>query len=284
MKLETEEPAERETPARKKAGEVQLSFWETSAPSSPAPKKLTKAAVTKLVSNLSPRISSIVGSEIISGNLQPATWALALAYSDGSHDQAMTHYARLRLESLTDCATDTKAKEQALEARRRAGFKKMTTPLPRLYLGNLTPPGMRNRRRISLSPLWLAGLWISATAACAAFTRFFSENFDEPASRIGIPGSLLIAALLVTSLVMIHLLLPRTRLLLRYAIPFGAWTAACTSCYFGLMILKESHADNSRGRVVITGRGTENKIIPEETSRNTSPPRKASPTAIALAR
>ncbi len=39
----------------------------------------------------------------------------------------MTHYARLHLESLSDCATDTKRKEQALEVRRRrAGFKKMT--------------------------------------------------------------------------------------------------------------------------------------------------------------
>ncbi len=284
MKLETEEPLEKDPPARRKAGEVQLSFWETSAPSAPAPKKLSKAAVTKLVSNLSPEISSTVGSEIISGKLKPATWALALAYSNGSHDQAMTHYARLRLESLSDCASDTKAKEQALEARRRAGFKKMTTPLPRLYLGKLTPPGMRNRRRISLSPLWLAGLWISFTAACAAITRFSSENFNDPGSRVGVPASLAIATLVVTTLVMIHLLLPRTRLLLRYAIPFGAWTAACTSCYFGLMILKASHADNARGGLTGNGRSIEKKIIPDETSRNVAPMTKPSAGPIASAR
>jgi len=279
MKLETEQSASEDAPVRKKAAEAQLSFWETSAPSAPSPKKLSKAAVTKLVSNLNPEISSTVGSEIISGNLQPATWALALAYSNGSHDQAMTHYARLRLESLTDCALETKRKEQALEARRRAGFRKMTIPLPRLYLGNLTPPGMRNRRRISLSPIWLAGLWLSATAACAAITRFYSEISYEPANRISVPGSIGIAALLVLSLVMLHLLIPRTRLLIRYTIPLGAWTAACTSCYFGLMILKSSHTEYSGGRLV----KTERKIMPEETSQIAATSGKPKANTIALA-
>ncbi len=268
----------------KKAGAAQLSSWKTSVPSSTFPKKLSKPAVTKLVANPDPEISTVVGSEIINGNLQPGTWALALAYSNGSHDHAMTHYARLRLEFLTDCASDTKAKEQALEARRRAGFKKMTTPRPRLYLGNLTPKGMRNRKRISLSPLWLAGLWISATAACATITRFSSENFEGAASRIDIPGSLAIAALLVITLVMIHLLLPRTRLLLRYAIPFGAWTAACASCYCGLMILKNSHPDYGRGKPVSAGQGIENRIIPEKNPTSAASFKEVSTTSIAQAR
>ncbi len=284
MKPEAELTDTIETTAEKKIGESQLSFWETSAPSAPAPKKLSTEAVTKLVSNLNPEISSLVGSEIISGKLQPATWALALAYSNGSHDQAMTHYARLRLELLSDSATDIKAKEKALEARRRAGFKKMTVPLPRLYLGKHTPKGMRNRKRISLSPIWLGGLWISATAACAAFTRYASENFQDPTTKIGIPGSLALAALLVMTLVMIHLLLPKTRLLLRYAIPFGAWTAACASCYCGLMILKASHADNSDIGVSQGAQGTERKIIFEEMSQNTPPSMKVSPNSIAQAR
>lgn len=284
MKLETEQPDQEETVAKKKAGEVQLSFWESSAPSAPSPKKLSKAAATKLVSNLNPEISSIVGSEIINGNLKPATWALALAYSNGSHDQAMTHYARLRLESLSDCATDTRRKEQALEARRRAGFKKMTTPLPRLYLGNLTPPGMRNRKRIALSPLWLLGLWLCGTAACAAVTRYYSENFYLPGSRLNIPASIGVTALLMFVIVTMHLLIPRTRLFLRYAIPLGAWTAACTSCYFGLMILKSNQNDRPESGLANTGKSTERKIIPEETSKVSPPSGNASSGAMALAR
>jgi hypothetical protein len=204
-----------------------------------------------------------VGNEIIEGKLQPATWALALAYSNGSRDQAMTHYARLRLESLADQSTETKLKEQALEARRKAGFRKMTVPLPRLYLGNLTPAGMRNRRRISLSPVWLAGLWLSGTAACAAISRFYSESFYDPSSRISVSGSIGIIALLLMAIIMLHLLIPKTRLLIRYAIPMGAWTAACTSCYFGLMILKSNNSGN------LTDRGSyEKTILPEETSQN----------------
>lgn len=220
--------------------EQQLSFWENAAPEPPQAKKRSKRLATKLFAKINPELSSVVGREIIEGKLKPATWALALAYSDGSHDQAITHYARLRLEALAEASDFTKTKEQALETRRKLNFRKVSNPPPRPYSGNLAPTRSRNRRRIRLSPTWLAGLWISATAACVAGGRHFSETGVFNQLGIGITGSFGIGAILVGFIAILHLSIPQIRFVLRLFVPVSAWAATSAAFYCGLMILENS--------------------------------------------
>ncbi len=231
-----------ETAGKTSEKQDQLSFWETEAPRAPKAPKRSRAAGKKLVSKVSPALSSTVGMEIMRGEMNPATWAMALAYSNGSRDHAITHYARLRLEDLAEIADFKNNKEAALEARRRSTFRKAPTPPPRPYSGNLPTPKKSNRRRSRLSPLWLAGFWLGAAGALASATRNYSESFGNPGLRIGLSGSIGIAASLICLIVIAHLTLPGTRSAIRHLVPVGAWCAAAVSFYCALMIMERASA------------------------------------------
>jgi hypothetical protein len=199
-----------------------------------------KAKTTaKQIRSLPPQITSKVGSEIIRGELQPSAWAIALAESDGSHDRAITHYAKIRLDALSEHSDHCIRKEQALEARRRAGFRKAPTPPKRPISTNLPKPKSPNRRRFRISPLWLFGFWLGASGTLAAASRYYAESADKPNLRIDIGSSLIIAAIATLLPVFLHFAIPRTRLLIRHLLPYGAWATAAASFTFGVMILSK---------------------------------------------
>ncbi len=265
----------------------QLSFWETEAPAPPRTPKRSKVAAKKVLSKLDHTLSSTVGKEIMHGDMNPATWAMALAYSNGSRDHAITHYARLRLEDLSEIAEFKNNKEAALEARRRSTFRKAPTPPPRPYSGNLPTPKKSNRRRARLSPLWLGGFWLGAAGALASATRNYSESLDLPGLRIGLTGSIGIAASIVCLVVILHLTLHRTRTAIRHLVPVGAWCAAVVSFYCGLMIMERASA-GPRSAVVSSSSKKpeiEKKILPPEPLlQPVSISRQATPKPLAQAR
>lgn len=216
--------------------EPQLTFWETDAPKSPAQKRQPKSAAAPTL--LLPQgITSKVGTEIIRGELNPSAWALALAESGGSHERAMTQYAKLRLEELSLHADHYIRKEEALEARRKAGFKKAPTPPKRPISESLPKPKTKNRRRSGIARLWLFGFWLGLSGTLAAASRYYSESSGNSWFRIDIGSSLLFAACLCLVPVLLHFAIPKSRFAIRQLLPLGAWATATASFMFGIMIL-----------------------------------------------
>jgi hypothetical protein len=222
----------------------QLSFWESSSP----PKRRKAATSRKAVLPISdPEVSGIVGKEILGGRLDPAIWALALAQSDGSRDHALTCYARLRLESLEDECHGRRLKQEALEARRRAGFRE--NPLPpscletRFDITEIRPikpkkAATGNRRRYRISLFWLVACALGISGASSAASRHFHSAFPELMDSFTLPASLAIGPLLAVFFAVLHFCTPSSRPTIRHVIPLTACGAACASLCFGLLLIK----------------------------------------------
>jgi hypothetical protein len=221
----------------------QLSLWEGSCAT---PNKRRKAPPRKKTSATScnPELSGIVGREILRGDLNPAFWAIALAESDGSRDHAITCYARLRLASLEGGIQSRKLKEEALEARRRAGFRESpiiytASPLP----AELARPLMKktipsNRRRHRLSLFWLLTCALGLSGAASAATHHYQGAFPDSIGGILLSASLSIGPLLAICFATLHFCAPRTRPIVRHLMPATACAAACVSLLYGLLVIK----------------------------------------------
>lgn len=61
--------------------------------------------------------------EVLRDQLDPVAWAQALVESQGSRDEALSCYARVRLSSLTEEETEQSGKKTNLEERRRESFR-----------------------------------------------------------------------------------------------------------------------------------------------------------------
>lgn len=64
-----------------------------------------------------------VGQEVLSSSLEPGCWARALSASDGRHDDAVSQYARLRAEELTEQLGVETRKQQRLECRVASAYR-----------------------------------------------------------------------------------------------------------------------------------------------------------------
>ncbi|MCF7732568.1 MAG: hypothetical protein K9N23_12825 [Akkermansiaceae bacterium] len=135
----------------------------------------TQETATRVQTNADAQseVAKTVGREILESRLDPAAWATALAESGGNRQQAVSHYARIRMESLALQLTTSVAKIASLERRR----------LKQCLGGPLVQPAIagsvremldRPRRerplnfpKPSLSPLWLAILWVGSTGMTA---------------------------------------------------------------------------------------------------------------------
>jgi hypothetical protein len=84
----------------------------------------------------SPQLLRQVGMEVLREQLDPAAWAQALVESQGSRDDAISHYARFRLESLAEEAGERSGKKKNLEVRRRKSFRDYRS-VPHLPPGEL---------------------------------------------------------------------------------------------------------------------------------------------------
>lgn len=229
------------TSRKKREADGQLSFWEATASTSPpethpGPSRAKRRVGTASTSFkvLDPEVSGLVGNEILEGRLQPAAWAMALANSSGSRDEAVSHYARLRLESLSSENQFRKRKLAALESRRSSGFKKLI-PEP-------SAPSRLNqkRERLNLPPFWLAAMWLSVTGACSSAVRLFLSDSNRFIAHAGISPHVALGAALVCLAVVVHVAIPRARMLVRTVLPFGTCALAFASFSFGVMILKYS--------------------------------------------
>jgi hypothetical protein len=222
----------------------QLSLWEGgSAPPHKRRKAPSRKKTSATASN--PELSGIVGREILRGELNPAFWAIALAESDGSRDHAITCYARLRLASLEGETHSRKLKEEALDARRRAGFRESpiiytASPLPaelaRPTLMKKTIPSNRRRHRLSL--FWLLTCALGLSGAASAATHHYQGAFPEFIGGILLSVCLSIGPLLAICFTTLHFCAPRTRPIVRHLIPATACAAACASLLYGLLVIK----------------------------------------------
>jgi hypothetical protein len=222
----------------------QLSLWEGGAPppskrrKSPSRKKSTPTVTIS-------EVSGIVGREILGGSLNPAFWAIALAESDGSRDHAITCYARLRLASLEGETHGRKLKEEALEARRRAGFRENPAGAARPLPAELARPNQLkksfpgNRRRNRLSLFWLLTCAIGLSGASSAATHHYRNAFPDSIGGLLLSACLSIGPLLAISFTTLHFCVPRTRPIIRRILPATACTAACASLLFGLLVIKD---------------------------------------------
>jgi len=235
------------TSRRKREADGQLSFWDSTAGTSssearpsPARERPREGSASKKFSLLDPEVSGLVGNEILEGRLQPAAWAMALANSSGSRDEAVSHYARLRLESLASENQFRKRKLAALESRRSSGFKKLVpeTQVPSRI--------NQKRERLNLPPFWLAAMWLSVTGACSSAVRLFLSDSNRFIAHAGISPHIALGAALVCLAVAVHVAIPRARMLVRTVLPFGTCALAFASFAFGVMILKYSAFDDHR--------------------------------------
>lgn len=247
MSSPTSSPVKTSTSTRKRRDEVgQLSFWETSVPvaeAAPAPAKARtkrrEPASVPAIKVLDPEASNLVGNEILEGRLQPAVWAMALASSNGTRDEAVTHYARLRLQSLSKESQLRKQKQDALESRRSSGFQKLPPEPP--------PKARVNQRRLGLglNPFWLGSMWLAVTGACASAVRLFLSDSPLFIAKAGIAPHIALGASLVCIAAVVHFVIPRLRLFLSHALPLVTCATTLASFSFGVLILKSSMLDGS---------------------------------------
>lgn len=232
-------------PASRVAADIeQLSFWENSPPPPPKRRKPSSPKKARPVPS-DPEISCLVGKEILGGSLDPAFWALALAESDGSRDHAISCYARLRLESLEGETQGRKLKREALEARRRAGFRENPTsavdsappavaPRPTKYKKIIT----NHRRSHRLSLFWLLTLALGISGSFSAASRHFQPALPGSMGGLMLSACLSIGPLLAVAFATFHFCAPRTRPVIRHLIPVTTCAAAFASLYFGLLVIK----------------------------------------------
>lgn len=240
--LDRTRPSSR-APSTSAADAEQLSLWEGGAPPPKRRKSPSRKKAIPPVNN--PEVSRIVGREILGGDLDPAFWAVALAESDGSRDHAITCYARLRLASLEGETHGRKLKEEALEARRRAGFREnpaipTANPLPAQIA---QPTKLRktipsNRRRHRLSLFWLLTCALGLSGASSAAISHYHHAIPDSIGGLLLAACLSIGPLLAISFTTLHFCAPRSRPVIRHLIPATASAAACASLLFGLLVIK----------------------------------------------
>lgn len=243
---------ERSSTSRKRRDAAgQLSFWDSAAPASepsPAPVRNKRRASTSspAIKVLDPEVSGLVGNEILQGRLQPAVWAMALANSSGTHDEAVTHYARLRLQSLASENELRRQKQDALESRRSSGFQKLPPEPP--------PQARVNQRRekLVLHPFWLGSMWLAVSGACSSAVRLFLPDSTLFIAHAGIAPHIALGAALVCLAVMVHLVIPSARLLIRSLLPVGTCALAIASFSFGVLLLQRAMFMEEGNRPVAT--------------------------------
>jgi hypothetical protein len=236
----------------------QLSFWESSEETT-ATRKRRRPAKTRMPA---PEVSRTVGTEILHSQFNPSIWAVALAQSSGSHQDAVASYARIRLELLSSEVTDRKQKLAALETRRLAGFQKAPETTPQTREKN-------HRRTHRLHPVWLASWWLGMSGASSCLALLLPADSVPQMLRNGLGAHLVFSAALVCLAVTIHHILPISRQLIRRFLPFVAWSSAAASLYLGIMTLQ---------------RGSLGQLnLPENTTRmaESSPTPSANPKLIA---
>lgn len=146
---------------------------------SATPEVLTR---TQAKADARAEVAKTVGREIIESQLDPATWAAALSEGGGNRQKALSHYARIRMESLTRQLETSIDKTDSLERRRlkqcldggkakpgtaRSVREMLDTPRRGRSLNFLKP---------SLSPLWLAILWVGSTGMIATCGRLMAAH------------------------------------------------------------------------------------------------------------
>lgn len=73
-----------------------------------------------------------VGREVLTGDLQPACWARALAESEGGHDAALATYARLRSAELTRQVQEETRKKRQLACRVARAYCEPAAEVPQM--------------------------------------------------------------------------------------------------------------------------------------------------------
>lgn len=265
MSSSTSSSRQSSTSSRKRRNEAgQLSFWEnpepaeelSSVPTRARAKRKESAAVPK-IKVLDPVLSNLVGNEILEGRLQPAVWAMALANSNGTRDEAVTHYARLRLQSLSEESRLRKKKQDALESRRSSGFQKLP-PEP--------PPQARvnpRREKPGLHPFWLGSMWLAVSGACASAVRLFLSDSPLFIAHAGVAPAIALGASLVCIAAVVHFVIPKLRLFLSHALPLVTCAMALVSFSFGFQILKRAmFTDDQAHPVAATTAATPTKGSP----------------------
>lgn len=66
-----------------------------------------------------------VGLEVLRQDLEPAAWAQALVEGSGTRDDTLSHYARVRVEALTEQERERQNRKSDFESRRRSSFQDM---------------------------------------------------------------------------------------------------------------------------------------------------------------
>jgi hypothetical protein len=176
-------------------------------------------------------IAKQVGQEILENRLEPGTWATALSESGGNRQEALSAYARTRIQQLTTHRRLTTTKVKSFESRRVFqcfGVKTVQDLLQRSNSGESL-----NFLKPRLSVLSLLTLWIGFSGCVGSAGRLFSK-FLPDSLQASLPAVALLSGGVIVALAMtLRFTIPKRCLMLGWN---SGLLMACTVVCFGSLL------------------------------------------------
>jgi hypothetical protein len=203
----------------------------------------TSSSVVKLTASepsIDTDVARLVGQEILENRLDPATWATALSSSGGKRQEALSLYARLRMQQVGSRRRNVHNRAESFNFRRVTqcfGVKSVQDLLQRSHPGK-----QLNFLRPRLSALSLMTLGIGAAGSAGSFGRLLGETLPYQMSSVLPLLAILFGLGTVISAVMLRFILPRRWVMIGWN---AGLTAVCmltcaVSLLFGVKLISRA--------------------------------------------
>ena len=198
-------------------------------------------------------VAKTVGREILESRLDPAAWATALSEGGGNRQKALSHYARIRMESLAT-QLKTSVSKIALLERRRLKQCLGGQPVQPAIAGSVremldSPRRERplNFPKPNISVLWLLILWVGSTGMTATLGQLLVRHLAEAIASHLVMISALCGLAIVGGALLLRLKLPKPWI--REGWNTGLVTICHLVClgslFFGTKVIRRSMATGS---------------------------------------
>lgn len=203
----------------------------------------TPSSVVKLATSepsIDTDVARMVGQEILENRLDPATWATALSSSGGKRQEALSVYARLRMQQVGSRRRNVNNRAESFNFRRVTqcfGVKSVQDLLQRSHPGK-----QLNFLRPRLSALSLITLGIGAAGSAGSLGRLLGETLPYQMSSVLPLLAILFGLGVVISAVMLRFILPRRWVMIGWN---AGLTAVCMlacagSLLFGVKLISRA--------------------------------------------
>jgi hypothetical protein len=196
-----------------------------------------------------------VGREVLELRLDPAAWATALSASGGNRQKALSHYARIRIESLERQIKTRVDKIVSLERRRLKQCLGGPQVQPDIALSvREMLDGPRRERPLNfpkpcLSLLWLVILWVGSTGMFATTGQLLVAHLAEGIANHLVMISALCGLAMVGGALVLRLKLPKPWILQGWntGLVTVCNLVCLSSLFLGTKVIKRSMATDSMG-------------------------------------